>query len=134
MKSCDTYGDLIMTLFAGKLTPAASVDVHVNKHNTPSLYACSMSCLSSVVSPEWWYAIPNWIVCCKTGHTLFEFSAFNSLKSFSLRSCLCCINSCGRLLAKSEATFSQFFFVEQKMRHDSAGMTSLTFKLKWKND
>ena len=41
-------------LFAGRLTPAASVDVQVRRQRVPCRYASSMTLLSSEVRPEWW--------------------------------------------------------------------------------
>ena len=52
MTNLATYGDRIMTRLAGKLTPAARVDVHANKQRIPSLNACSMSWRSCVVKPS----------------------------------------------------------------------------------
>ncbi len=51
MANLATYGDRIMTRLAGKLTPAARVDVHANKQRIPSLNACSISWRSCVVKP-----------------------------------------------------------------------------------
>ena len=46
--------DIIMISyrFAGRLTPAAKVEVHVITHSVPSWYAASISFLSSDVRPE----------------------------------------------------------------------------------
>lgn len=52
MKSLPTYGDRMITRFAGKLTPAASVDVQQITHNTPHRNASSKWRRSSAVRPE----------------------------------------------------------------------------------
>jgi hypothetical protein len=41
------------TLLAGKLTPAASVEVQHRQQSVPDENASSINCLSSAVSPEW---------------------------------------------------------------------------------
>ena len=43
--------NLRMTRLAGKLTPAASVEVHVRRQRTPVPYASSINRRSSVVNP-----------------------------------------------------------------------------------
>ena len=40
------------TLRAGKLTPAAKVEVQHKQHNVPEVNASSINCLSSAVRPE----------------------------------------------------------------------------------
>ena len=52
----------MITLLAGKLTPAASVLVDVSTHNVPDRKPSSITLRSSDVRPEWWYATPNGIV------------------------------------------------------------------------
>lgn len=73
-------------LFAGRLTPAARVEVHEITHNVPSRYAVSISFLSSDVKPELWYAIPKGMVSLSTGHSpeASTFSASNNSNFESL--------------------------------------------------
>jgi len=44
----------------GKLTPAASVDVHVNMLMAPLRYASSMTSRSSIVKPKWVLRLILW--------------------------------------------------------------------------
>jgi hypothetical protein len=57
--SLPTYGALMTTLPAGRLTPAASVDVATSTVMVPSEKPASISSRSSSVSPAWWNAMPS---------------------------------------------------------------------------
>jgi len=74
-------------LLAGRLTPAASVDVHARTHSVPSRYASSISFLSSIVSPLWWYATPNLIVRLRTGQMSPSPATCKACSSCSLSAC-----------------------------------------------
>jgi len=45
-------------LLAGRLTPAAKVEVHTIQHSVVDMYASSINFRSSIVRPLWWYATP----------------------------------------------------------------------------
>jgi len=64
--------EVIITLLAGKLTPAARVEVQKIAFITPYLNRYSTPSLSSIDSPLWWNATP------------FEASARRLLFMFSL--------------------------------------------------
>lgn len=80
----------VMDLRAGRLMPAARVEVQARRQSTPDEYASSSSFLSSLVRPLWWYARPKGTVFCSTGHNA-PFPLFLSSESrvaFSSSLCL----------------------------------------------
>jgi hypothetical protein len=52
-----------MTALAGKLMPVLNVDVATSISRYPFLYPLSIINFSSLVKPEWWYAMPFKIDC-----------------------------------------------------------------------
>ena len=58
MGSLPDFGSLMMTLRAGKLTPAAKVVVQNRNKIVLDLKADSMTLRSSRVRPPWWYIMP----------------------------------------------------------------------------
>lgn len=124
IKSRPTYGERRMTRRAGRLTPAASVDVQQMQHNTPLRNAFSISCRSSEVSPEWWYATPNGIVYRRIGHRAPSCCKLPKRSCLSARRCSNSVRNTTR--HTSFATFSQFFFDAQNTKHEPLGTTSIT--------
>lgn len=77
--------DLIMTRWAGKFTPAASVLVQQSALSFPSLNSLSTIFRSPMLRPAWWYAKPlathsiqYWICSRVELHTL-QFPIFESV-------------------------------------------------------
>lgn len=131
MKSLPTYGDRMMTRLAGKLTPAANVDVQQITHKTPHRNASSKWRRSSAVNPEWWYAMPHMMLLPRIGHIALPISFSIALIKLSRSANLCSVNFFGSILHNSFAKLSQFRFVEQKIKQDFSGITSDTSPATW---
>lgn len=121
----------MITRLAGRFTPAASVDVQQITHITPHRNASSKCRRSSAVSPEWWYAMPFIILLPSMGHIELPMSFSIAFIKLSRSTNLCSVNFFGSILHSKFARLSQFFFVEQKTKHDLSGITSETKPAKW---
>lgn len=83
---------MVTYLLAGKLTPAAKVEVQVRRQRVPWLYAASINLRSSIVSPPWWYAIPYGITRRKTGQ-IPSALLFNARNNSCFSETLCFFSS-----------------------------------------
>ena len=57
-----------MTTFAGRLMPVLRVEVATRTTRKPLRKPLSMICFSSLVKPEWWYAMPCLTTCFRIVH------------------------------------------------------------------
>lgn len=126
------FADVMITCFAGKLTPAASVVVQKMTFSMPSLKRVSVISRSYRLRPAWWYPAPCSsilatfveIICwfyivscppdCKVAVTVYSITAmlnkFCSSDFFSSEISV-------PYLAKTVANCSQLSLVGQKTRH-----------------